>query len=81
MVFDPLNRPICSETITVAELKQNLVEMQPIKTNKVQLNLPLRNELIEKFEKAIDEEFRKCSRIIEIYMKTEYRENLGDEFN
>ena len=37
--------------------------------------------MIEKFEKAIDEEFRKCSRIIEIYMKTEYRENLGDEFN
>ena len=43
--------------------------------------MPLRNELIDKFEKAIDEEFRKCSRIIEQYKKAEYRENLADEFN
>ena len=45
------------------------------------LNLPLRNELTEKFERAIDEEFRKCSRIIEQYKRAEYRENLAEEFN
>lgn len=55
--------------------------MQPIKKNKMSLNLPLRNELIEKFEKAIDEEFRKCSRIIEQYKRADYRENLSEEFN
>lgn len=47
----------------------------------MKLNIPLRNELFEKLEKAIEEELKKCIQVINLYKKADYREDLAEEFD
>ena len=47
----------------------------------MKLNIPLRNELFDKLEKAIEEELKKCIRIVDVFKKRDYHEDLADEFN
>ena len=56
-------------------------DLQPVKRNKPRLNLPFRDEVSEKLDRAIIDEFNKCQRIVEQYKKTEYREDLEEQFN
>ena len=84
-VFDPLERPIPDENnnciITVQELKQALMEMKPIISDKHKLNVPLNNKLYEKLDKMINQELDGCIDISKDFMAREYEEDLPHKYN